>query len=161
MSVWRHLRAVLLLPAMVTIALPAVIVWRSGTKIEPLSALLGALLIAVGFALVVWTVKLFATVGEGTLAPWDATTKLVVRGPYRHLRNPMISGVACILGGEAALFSSWPLLVLLGTFLAVNTIYFPLVEEPGLKRRFGEEYDVYRANVPRWLPRLRPWDGPL
>jgi protein-S-isoprenylcysteine O-methyltransferase Ste14 len=161
MSVWRHLRAVLLLPAMVTIALPAVIVWRSGTKIEPLSALLGALLIAVGFALVVWTVKLFATVGEGTLAPWDATTKLVVRGPYRHLRNPMISGVACFLGGEAALFSSWPLLVLLGTFLAVNTIYFPLVEEPGLKRRFGEEYDVYRANVPRWLPRLRPWDGPL
>jgi protein-S-isoprenylcysteine O-methyltransferase Ste14 len=146
---------------MVTIALPAVIVWRSGTNIEPVPALLGTLLIAVGFVLVVWTVKLFATVGEGTLAPWDATTNLVVRGPYRHVRNPMISGVACILGGEAALFSSWPLLVLLGTLLAVNTIYFPLVEEPGLRRRFGEEYDLYRANVPRWLPRLRPWDGPL
>lgn len=160
MSVWRHVRAVLLLPALVTVGLPAVIVSSSGTNIEPVPALLGALLIALGVALVVWTVKLFATIGEGTLAPWDATTKLVVRGPYRHVRNPMIGGVACILGGEAALFSSWPVLVLLGTFLVVNAIYFPLVEEPGLRRRFGEEYDLYRANVRRWLPRVRPWDGP-
>jgi protein-S-isoprenylcysteine O-methyltransferase Ste14 len=40
---------------------------------------------------------------------------------------------------------------------AVNAVYFPLVEEPGLRRRFGEDYDAYRANVPRWIPRRRPW----
>ena len=58
-------------------------------------------MIAFGFALPVWTVKLFVTVGQGTLAPWDPTSKLVVRGPYSHVRNPMITGVACILAGEA------------------------------------------------------------
>ena len=36
----------------------------------------------------------------------------------------------------------------------MNAVYFPLVEEPGLRERFGEEYDAYRATVPRWLPRL-------
>jgi protein-S-isoprenylcysteine O-methyltransferase Ste14 len=40
----------------------------------------------------------------------------------------------------------------------VNALYMPLFEEPGLKRRFGADYDMYAANVPRWLPRLRPWD---
>jgi protein-S-isoprenylcysteine O-methyltransferase Ste14 len=69
----------------------------------------------------------------------------------------MITGVALVLGGEVALFRSPPLLILLAMFLAVNAIYFPLIEEPALSRRFGKDYDVYRAHVPRWLPRLRPW----
>jgi protein-S-isoprenylcysteine O-methyltransferase Ste14 len=98
---------------------------------------------------------LFARVGEGTLAPWDPTRKLVVRGPYRHVRNPMITGVLAILLGEAALFGSWPLLVWAFGFFALNAIYMPLVEEPGLVRRFGDDYVRYRRNVPRWLPRLR------
>ena len=111
-----------------------------------------------GLALVVWTVALFTTVGQGTLAPWDATTGLVVRGPYRHVRNPMISGVLLILAGEAVVFRSWGLVLLLAGFALANAIYMPLSEEPGLKRRFGDEYDAYRAHVPRWIPQLRPWD---
>ena len=43
-------------------------------------------------------------------------------------------------------------------FLAVNAVYMPLFEEPGLQRRFGKDYEAYAANVPRWLPRLRPWE---
>jgi protein-S-isoprenylcysteine O-methyltransferase Ste14 len=121
-------------------------------------ALPGAVLIALGLALVVWTVKLFAQVGRGTLAPWDPTSRLVVRGPYRHVRNPMISGVLAILLGEAAVFGSVPLLLWFAAAFAVNAVYMPLVEEPGLRKRFGQDYDEYRANVPRWLPRLRPWD---
>ncbi len=158
MSVWRHLRAVLLLPGTVTLVVPAIIVSRSGADVELVPALLGGVLIVLGLALVVWTVKLFVTVGKGTLAPWDPTTELVVRGPYRHVRNPMITGVACILAGGATFFGSWSLLILLGAFVAVNAVYFPLIEEPGLARRFGAEYESYRANVPRWLPRLRPWN---
>jgi protein-S-isoprenylcysteine O-methyltransferase Ste14 len=159
MSAWRHARAVLLLPTMVTVAIPAIIIWRRGAEIDPVSALLGGVLVALGLVLVVWTVKLFVTVGQGTLAPWDPTSKLVVRGPYTHVRNPMISGVACILAGEALLFWSWPLLVLLVLFAVANAIYMPLAEEPGLRRRFGEEYDAYSAQVPRWVPRLRSWNA--
>jgi protein-S-isoprenylcysteine O-methyltransferase Ste14 len=158
MRAWRHVRAILLLPTVVTLVVPSIILWRTETNVEVLPALIGAVLIGVGLALVVWTVKLFITVGQGTLAPWDPTERLVVRGPYRHVRNPMISGVACILAGEAALFGSLLLLVWFGAVVAVNAVYLPLVEEPGLRRRFGDDYDVYRQHVPRWLPRLRPWN---
>jgi protein-S-isoprenylcysteine O-methyltransferase Ste14 len=153
----RQLRAIAILPGMVAVVIPALIVWRGTTTIEPASVAIGAILIGLGVALVFWTVRLFVTVGRGTLAPWDATTRLVVRGPYRHVRNPMITGVALVLAGEAVLFESWGIAILLGLFLIVNAVYFPLVEEPGLRRRFGVEYDEYRAHVPRWIPRTRPW----
>jgi protein-S-isoprenylcysteine O-methyltransferase Ste14 len=158
MSFWRHARAVLLLPAMVTVVIPALIVWIGKADVDRLRGVIGAALIGLGFAFWAWTVKLFVTVGRGTLAPWDPTTRLVVKGPYRHMRNPMITGVAAILAGEAVFFRSWGIAIELAIFVTANAIYFPLLEEPGLARRFGAEYDAYRANVPRWLPRLRPWN---
>jgi protein-S-isoprenylcysteine O-methyltransferase Ste14 len=69
----------------------------------------------------------------------------------------MISGVVLVLFGEAALLGSRALLVWAGVVLAVNAVYLPLVEERGLRRRFGADYDEYRAHVPRFVPRLRPW----
>ncbi len=158
MNVRRHLLAIGLLPFTVTIAVPALVLWRRGIEVAgwPL-ALVGAALAGGGLALMAWTVALFAREGKGTLAPWDPTSRLVVLGPYRHVRNPMISGVLAILLGEAALFASSALLVWFATVFAVNAVYMPLVEEPALRKRFGADYDAYRANVPRWLPRLRPW----
>jgi protein-S-isoprenylcysteine O-methyltransferase Ste14 len=136
---------------------PALILWGSGVDLDLVAALLGAGVLALGLGLVIWTVTLFTTVGEGTLAPWDATRTLVVRGPYRHVRNPMITGVVLILAGEAVAFRSWGLVIWLAIFTAANAIYMPLSEEPGLRRRFGDDYDTYSAHVPRWVPRLRPW----
>ena len=63
-----------------------------------------------------------------------------------------------MLLGEAALLGSLPLLLWAAAVFAVNAVYLPLVEEPGIRRRFGAEYDAYRADVPRWIPRLRPWE---
>ncbi len=80
-------------------------------------------------------------------------------GPYRYVRNPMISGVLAILLGETLAFWSASLLTWFVVVFAVNAIYMPLVEEPDLSRRFGQDYDRYRANVRRWVPRLRPWTG--
>jgi protein-S-isoprenylcysteine O-methyltransferase Ste14 len=141
---------------MVTVVIPGFILWRTGVAIDAVPAVFGSALLLAGLGLVAWTVKLFATEGRGTLAPWQPTAKLVVQGPYRHVRNPMITGVALILGGEALFFQSLALAILLAVFVGVNAIYFPLVEEPGLSRRFGAEYDDYRRRVPRWVPRLRP-----
>jgi protein-S-isoprenylcysteine O-methyltransferase Ste14 len=123
-----------------------------------LPPLVGICLIAAGLVLMYRTITLFATAGRGTLAPWDPTERLVVLGPYRYVRNPMISGVLAILVGEAALFGSVPLLAWFVLFFAVNAIWMPLVEEPGLERRFGAGYLEYKRNVPRWLPRLSPWE---
>lgn len=163
MSRWREARAVLLLPFTVTIVVPAIILWWSGETnvgwglggaVAAFPVLFGVALLAVGLGLVAWTIRLFSRVGEGTLAPWDPTSKLVVRGPYRHVRNPMISGVAFILAGEAAVLGSTALGLWFAAFVAVNAIYIPLVEEPGLRRRLGADYDAYYSNVPRWFPRM-------
>ena len=155
MSVWRHVRAIGLCPAVVTLVVPLIIVWTSGAGLADWAlAVPGALLIALGLALVAWTVGLFATEGEGTLAPWDPTQRLVIRGPYRYVRNPMIGGVLVVLLGEAALFGSLALVTWFVAVLVVNALYIPLVEEAGLRRRFGAEYDAYCAAVPRWLPRV-------
>ncbi|HEY8502342.1 MAG TPA: isoprenylcysteine carboxylmethyltransferase family protein [Solirubrobacterales bacterium] len=159
---WRQARAIALLPGMVTVLVPAVILvldgsnvgWGLSGAVAALPVLLGLTLIGAGFALWLWTVRLFARVGEGTLAPWDPTRRLVARGPYRHLRNPMITAVLAVLAGEAALFGSVPLLIWCAAFFLLNHAFFLLYEEPGLERRFGDEYRAYKASVPRWLPRI-------
>ena len=114
-------------------------------------------LIGAGLSLFVATVRLFASVGRGTLAPWDPPERLVVRGPTGYLRHPMISGVALVLAGEALIFGSTGIAIGLACFVAVNTVYLPLVEEPALVRRFGEDYERYMANVRRWIP-AAGWD---
>ena len=108
----------------------------------------------------VLTITLFATSGNGTLAPWDATQKLVVRGVYRHVRNPMIGGVFCILLGESLALGSVTLFCWFAVFVLGNLVYIPLVEEPGLQGRFGQAYERYRKHVPRWIPRPKPWMPP-
>ncbi len=50
------------------------------------------------------------------------------------------------------------MLVWAGVVLAINATYFPLVEEPGLRQRFGADYVDYADHVPRWFPRPRPWE---
>jgi protein-S-isoprenylcysteine O-methyltransferase Ste14 len=169
METWKHLRAVLLLPVVVTVVIPGTILWLAGpdtlglwqsvlaTRVV-LPALGGALL-CLGLVLMVATIRLFVTVGKGTLAPWNPTQRLVVQGVYRHVRNPMIAGVFFVLLGEAVLAASLPLLGWFAAFVAVNAVYIPLAEEPGLVKRFGSDYLAYKRNVPRWVPRLRPWEG--
>ncbi len=149
------------------VLVPALIVWRTdavsvGWGLSGVLAIvpvaLGVALVTIGAALAAWTIALFVREGRGTIAPWDPTSRLVVRGPYRHVRNPMISGVLFVLLGEAALLGSVPLAVWFGLVAALNAVYMPLVEEPGLVRRYGADYELYRASVPRWLPRMRPWE---
>jgi len=82
---------------------------------------------------------------------------LVVRGPYRHVRNPMITGVLCILLGEAAVTVSGWLLGWFAIFLAFQVIAIQFWEEPHLVKRYGNEYVDYRRNVPRWIPRISAW----
>jgi protein-S-isoprenylcysteine O-methyltransferase Ste14 len=161
----RQLLAVCLLPVMATIAVPALLIhlygvnvgWGLGGAAAALPIGFGALASLVGLWLVYETVSLFGRVGEGTLAPWDPTQKLVVEGPYRRVRNPMITGVALVLLGEAAVLGSTAILVELAVFAAANALWMPLVEEPGMVRRFGPEYEEYRSSVPRWIPRRASW----
>ncbi len=165
----RHLLSILLLPFTVVAVVAGVrlgtgaaarLAWDAAPAGTWLLRGAGALVFLAGFALFAWCIALFGRVGRGTLAPWDPTHRLVAVGPYRHVRNPMISGVALMLAGEALLWRSGLLALWLGAFVLINHTYFLLSEEPGLERRCGDAYRAYRAAVPRWIPRLRPWqDG--
>jgi len=168
MTLLRHLVSILLLPFVMVVLVPRWILtasaqtdsrWSAGSPLEAGGRVLGGLLFIAGLALFTWCVVLFARVGRGTLAPWDPTQRLVAVGPYRHVRNPMSTGVATMLAGEALFHGSRHLAAWLGLFALFNHLYFLIAEEPGLTRRFGASYQEYRAAVPRWLPRLRPWRG--
>ena len=162
----RLLKALIVLPGTVLFLIPAVILLLSQeSKFEMEIASpariwfwLALWVGSIGLALSVWTTALFMKFGQGTPAPWDPPRKLVIRGPYRYVRNPMITGVLSMLSAEALLLQSWPIAIWMVLFFIGNAIYFPLVEEKGLEKRFGNEYRNYKANVPRWIPRLRPWN---
>jgi protein-S-isoprenylcysteine O-methyltransferase Ste14 len=157
-----------ILPVTVLIIVPACILWGKrqnllGWGLSPAwdiaSIVAGSLMTCCGLFLLVWTISLFHKIGLGTLSPWSPTQRLVVAGPYRHVRNPMISGVLITLLGETLIFGSFGLLIWFALFFIINTAYFITSEEPGLEKRFGEDYRVYKRNVPRWIPRLKPWNG--
>jgi protein-S-isoprenylcysteine O-methyltransferase Ste14 len=160
MMLLRHLLSVLILPFTVVVLVPRWLLADADAGGSSPAAWLmraaGAAVFLAGFALFAWCVSLFARVGRGTLAPWDPTQALVAVGPYRHVRNPMITGVATMLVGEALFWRSGALAAWAAAFVVINHLYFTLSEEPGLERRFGEPYREYRRTVPRWLPRLRP-----
>ena len=160
----RHLLSIAVLPFTVTVLVPLWIAWRFGAERSIAGGSLGWGLQAVGLGLlalglVLFTSSLrrFVTEGQGTLAPWDPPRALVVCGPYRHVRNPMISGVVFVLLGESLVLLSAAHAAWAGIFLVINLVYIPLVEEPQLERRFGAAYRDYCRNVPRILPRPRPW----
>jgi protein-S-isoprenylcysteine O-methyltransferase Ste14 len=167
MQYWRQLRSILLLPVTVTIIIPSLILLGTHSiyigwglpiwwRFIPLS--MGLVCLAAGLRLLMQTITLFATHGHGTLAPWDPPTRLVIRGVYRYVRNPMISGVVMILIGESLLLGSRALTAWCALVTIVNMIYIPLLEEPGLEARFGSIYQVYKQHVPRWIPRCQAWN---
>jgi len=163
----RHLFAVAVLPFTVTAVIPVWLARRNdirlaaGRTVPELGIqVIGLMLLCVGLLLFVASLRRFVTGGRGTLAPWDPPRRLVVHGPYRYVRNPMISGVVMVLFGESLLLRSPAHLLWAVTFLGINALYIPLLEEPLLEWRFGAAYREYCRHVPRLLPRLRPWARP-
>ena len=156
----RWLLPILLLPMNALVFIPAVILWLTDYRWETNHFLLltvGCVFLLSGLSLAAWTMWLFHSIGHGTAGPWDPPQHLVIAGPYRHVRNPMLTSVFIIQAAEALLLNSWAIFILLVVFIIVNMLYFPLVEEKSLEKRFGDAYLKYRRHVPRWIPQLRPW----
>ena len=158
MLLLKNILFTIIVPGTVTVVIPRLLLSRGGGQ-APLSwgILQGLALVAggVGVAIYIRCVWDFASFGRGTPAPIDAPKRLVVRGLYRYVRNPMYVGVLSTLLGEAAFFESRALLTYTaGFFVAVN-LFVLLYEEPTLRRTFGEPYEEYRRAVGRWWPRRR------
>jgi protein-S-isoprenylcysteine O-methyltransferase Ste14 len=110
---------------------------------------------AVGAAIALWCVFTFAFAGKGTPAPFDPPRRLVIRGPYRFVRNPMYIGASVALASAALFYESMPLLGYTGIFCISTHFFVVWYEEPTLRRTFGQEYEVYCHNVKRWWPSAR------
>jgi len=122
-----------------------------------LTRVAGIALIIVGLPGLLDSFARFAIQGIGTPAPVAPTENLVVTGLYRYVRNPIYVAVVAIVLGQATLFGDARLLWY-GAFLWLAFHLFVVAyEEPTLRETFGSEYEDYRANVPRWIPRPTPW----
>lgn len=162
------IKAFLIFPFNVMGVIPGFLLWSSRTggwlqdyphTFGVFRSGIGSLFITAGIYICWVTVSLFTDYGDGTPAPYDPPKKLVVLGIYRHTRNPMMMGVWCVLIGESLLFGSLLILIWFLFFFLACLILIPFWEEPDLERRFGQAYIDYKKNVPRWFPRLKPWEG--
>ncbi len=164
-STFDHLKAILALPFMVLVVVPALILnYQNPWSIIPLHHLsrewsisLGLVILVAGLLLFIQSLNLFIKIGKGTLAPWNPTQNIVVKGLYRHVRNPMLIGVNLLLFAEALLFRSGNIMLFMCVFFILNHFHFIFKEEPDLVKRFGKEYQTYCKNVPRWIPLLKAW----
>ena len=116
-------------------------------------AFLGLILLVESFARFVWK-------GFGTPAPIAPPIKLVVTGFYRRVRNPIYVGLVAIVIGEALILGDERMLVYAAILWLFFHVWVLVIEEPTLVGSFGDEFATFKANVPRWLPRLTPWAGP-
>ncbi|MGD2081250.1 MAG: isoprenylcysteine carboxylmethyltransferase family protein [Nitrospirota bacterium] len=157
--------AIILLPGTAAVLIPGILLYYEGGVIPGWGiggwvVAAGVFFLVAGALIALHTVRAFLVHGDGTPAPWAPPRRLVVRGAYRRVRNPMILSVISILLGEALTLGSIYVFLWGLVFFVLNHLWFVFYEEPRLEGRFGWEYREYRRNVPRWIPRLRPWSGP-
>jgi len=114
----------------------------------------GMVIGAAGAAVALWCIFTFATIGKGTPAPFDPPRRLVIRGPYRFVRNPMYIGAGLALASAALFYESLPLLGYAAVFFLATHVFVLLYEEPTLRRTFGQEYEAYCRQVRRWWPNI-------
>lgn len=119
-----------------------------------LTRIIGIVLIVVGVPGLLDSIARFALQGLGTPAPIAPTHRLVATGLYGYVRNPMYVAVVAIIFGQAVLFGDWRLLFYGALCWLASHIFVVAYEEPTLRRTYAAEYETYRANIPRWIPRL-------
>ena len=162
----EYIKVILILPVNIVLTIPLLIFLLTKksysydliTSNNPLFYF-AMIFLLIGLLLAVWSVRTFYNKGgEGTPGPWQPVNKLVVSGPYRYVRNPMLIGVFFLLLFETVFFSSLPLFLWFIVFFFANIIYFKNVEEKDLVKRFGTSYEDYKNNVPMLIPRFKPYD---
>ena len=157
MNVLKTLLFTVLVPGTVAVLLPYWMVSSAPNRALALGSLryTGLALIAAGALIYLWCAWNFATTGRGTPAPIDPPKELVVKGLYKHVRNPMYVGVLSVVLGQAVWFQSLTLSGYAGLLFLLFSAFVYFYEEPALTRKFGESYRRYCEAVPRWLPDLR------
>jgi protein-S-isoprenylcysteine O-methyltransferase Ste14 len=155
---FKNILFTILAPGAVAVYIPLWIAPPGSDLFTPgwgLGKLTAALLLLSGVAIYLRCLWDFAVYGQGTPAPIDAPKRLVARGLYRYVRNPMYVGVLTAIFAWALLFSSLGILVYGMAVGLLFHLFVVLVEEPSLRKKFGESYVRYCKEVNRWAPTFR------
>ena len=115
--------------------------------------LVGVVVLAVFLGLYVYCSWQLTHRGQGAYVEFDPPSCFVADGPYRWVRNPVASCVVGMVLGEAIALSSTGVFLLFAAGMVLAHLQVVLVEEPLLRKRFGEAYEEYCRRVPRWVPR--------
>ena len=113
----------------------------------------GIIVVTIGTAIALWCLLTFVFIGKGTPAPFDPPRKLVIRGPYRFVRNPMYIGAGMTIAGAALFYESLSISIYTCLFFLITHLFVVFYEEPTLRRTFGDEYEAYFCRVKRWIPK--------
>ncbi len=116
----------------------------------------GVVLFAVGVGVWIACLDAFSRRGRGTPLPADAPRRLVTDGLFGIIRNPIIAAELMVIWGEALYVASLGVVLYAIAASVGGHLIVVHIEEPELRERFGESYQVYCQKVPRWFPRLRP-----
>jgi protein-S-isoprenylcysteine O-methyltransferase Ste14 len=159
---WLAIRSIfwaMVLPGTFALYVPWRFFGRGNYVLDARSAVswVGAVVFALGLALLIACIVEFALRGRGTLSPADPTEELVVTGLYRYVRNPMYVGVSLIALGQAVVARSTDLAIYWAVFISIAHVFVVTYEEPTMRRMFSASYERYSSAVPRWIPRLTPW----
>jgi protein-S-isoprenylcysteine O-methyltransferase Ste14 len=112
----------------------------------------GLLLTCAGVAVYVWAAR---TLASGIETTTSEPTVLLKHGPFRFVRNPLYLAVAAVFVGMTTAYGFWESRDVLTVLLVVLAAHLVVVyvEEPATRGRLGPDYDAYRAEVPRWIPK--------
>ena|SRR2546426_4294984 len=140
-----------------TVGIPYLLLTSTGTSLSVRPSgfrLSGLALILFGAIIYAWSASTFTFIGKGTPAPFAPPKELVVKGPFRYVRNPIYVFVIIVLVGEAILLQNSALITYTALTILFLHLWVVFYEEPALRKRFGRSYEAYCASVPRWFPRL-------
>jgi protein-S-isoprenylcysteine O-methyltransferase Ste14 len=154
MLILKNLLFTLIVPCSAAVYIPYLLT-RKDTAYGGISLLIAILFFATGALIYLWCQWHFASYGKGTPAPIDAPKKLVIRGLYKYVRNPMYVGVITTILGWTILYHSWRLVRAAVFIWICFELFIVFYEEPHLRKSFGTEYEEYCARVGRWLPKIR------
>ena len=150
--------AIIILPVNVLIIIPVILHYLTSFSFDNpgiLQIIFSLITGIIGLFFAVWSMLTSKSKGDGTPAPWAPPKNFVATGPYKYVRNPMISGVIFMLFSEFCITLSTAIFLWFIAFTILNLIYIHFIEEPQLKKRFGTSYEEYLKKVPCWIPSLK------
>lgn len=136
--------------------------WAPGSFLSegPSTFYLGGFTSAVGLFFALWANYELVVKGRGgagnfgNIKLMQETKHLVTTGPYSICRNPMHLGVFLYYTGFACALNSLVSLIVPVAVLCVAYIMAIFLDEPRLERDFPQEFAAYKAQVPRFMPKI-------